>query len=526
MSDKKDYDAFWDIEKLVPSKKKSTLSSFSTKEKTVTVSISGEDFSDKERRKLTLNQIAAENAKPDVVYYPSGALIKKVKVTHCPDKFDFHANFKKAAELYFDFQGYECQFVPFYSFMPQYTQLTQPQKNYYFYWRTMLRSGKYIKTDYSYLYLYVYEILNLPERIPAEEGLRLLVNLWKNYRKDLPGIDSNMALWVQDFCLVYNLKAPMAEISDFIFDIMSVARFKEFYFSSYEDYGSAGVGALIAYLSDYDWRKGKYAGGDSKEAYTKHLMGAMGLFMKSFLIAGVYGIEGESVMERKDSAFRMALTTSCVKYHITVEYRKIAEEPFIRETVTSALKYTENKLRALLGVKSRLAVKALSSEYTHIIDSYFEELFEKVNRERIKASRPEYEKLYEAESEELSIDGADEIERASWQTTARLIVEEECEEELPIPQEPKAEAENTDSDAYGLSREEILFISLAYGENFEKMRELSSSQGSFPDAIADKINEVFSDNFGDVILEDVGEGYAVISDYREDVEKWLTKIMK
>jgi len=39
MSDIKDLDAFWDIEKLVP-KKKSTISTFSTKEKSVTVTIS------------------------------------------------------------------------------------------------------------------------------------------------------------------------------------------------------------------------------------------------------------------------------------------------------------------------------------------------------------------------------------------------------------------------------------------------------------------------------------------------------
>jgi NAD+ kinase len=43
---------------------------------------------------------------------------------------------------------------------------------------------------------------------------------------------------------------------------------------------------------------------------------------------------------------------------------------------------------------------------------------------------------------------------------------------------------------------------------------------------ADKINEAFADNFGDIILEDLGDGYAVISDYREDVKKWLTKITK
>jgi len=526
MSDIKDLDAFWDIEKLVP-KKKSTISTFSTKEKSVTVTISGEESADISRRKLTLTDKNVEDAKPERVYYPSGTLIKKVKVTHCPDKFDFHANFKKAAEIYFDFVGTECPFAPFYSFMPQYTQLTQPQKNYYFYWRTMLRHGKYIRTDYSYFYLFVYEIINLPERIPASEGLKLLIDVWKNYRKALPNIDAYMALWVQDYCLVYELPLPMEEISDFIFDVMSVTRFKEFYFSSDVNLDTHGVGAIVAYLSDYDWRKAKYAGGENKEAYTKHLMGAMGLFIRSFLGSTAYGIEDHTISVRNDNAFRMALTTSDVKYHIEIEYRRIAEEPSVRATVTAALKYTENKLRSLLGIKSRLAVKDLLPEYCRIIDSYFETLFEKVNRERKRANRPEYEKLYEAESGNLSIDGADEIERLSWETTARLVVEDEEKTEEQVTENIMAADTSDECDAsYGLSEKEVLFIRHAYNEDYEKMKELASELGSLPDAVAEKINEAFSDNFGDVILECVDDSYAVIADYREDVENWLTKIVR
>ena len=264
MPNKDDMDSFWDIKKLVPAKKSTAIPSFSTKEKTVSHTVSGDFDVDSERRKLTLSEKLVEGALPDKIYLREGGLIRSVTVKHVPDKFDFHANFKKAAELYFDFVGAEAPFAPFYSFMPQYTQLSQPQKNFYFYWRTMLRRGKYIKTDYSYFYLYVYEILNLPELIEPQKGIKLLVDAWKNYRKDLPNIDSNMALWVQDYCLVYNLPAPIEEIGDFIFDIMSVTRFKEFYFSSFERLGNEGVGALIAYLSDYDWRKGKYAGGESK----------------------------------------------------------------------------------------------------------------------------------------------------------------------------------------------------------------------------------------------------------------------
>ena len=533
MPNKDDMDSFWDIKKLVPTKKTTALPSFSTKEKTVTHTVSGDFDADSERRKLTLTEKQIEGATPERVYLREGGLIRSVTVKHVPDKFDFHANFKKAAELYFDFVGTEAPFAPFYSFMPQYTQLSQSQKNFYFYWRTMLRRGRYIKTDYSYFYLYVYEILNLPELIKPAEGLSLLVYAWKNYRKDLPNIDSNMALWVQDYCLVYNLPAPIEEIGDFIFDIMSVTRFKEFYFSSYESLGSEGVGALIAYLSDYDWRKGKYAGGESKDAYRKHLMGAMGLLIHEMLESDAIGIRGDAVSQKTDNAFRMALTTSSVKYRVTVKYRPISEETEVREIVTSALKYTENKLRSLMSVKSRLAVKGLDERYSKVIDSYFAELFEKVNRERMRANRPEYEKLYEAETEQLSALDAEEIERVSWQTTARLIVEDEIEGIATEPYyEPERTAKEETSSAekecedYGLSDKEIEFLTLAYNGEFIKMRELSAAEGTLPEAMADRINEAFCDNFGDIVLSDEGEGFTVISDYREDIKQWLTKIAK
>ena len=42
------------------------------------------------------------------------------------------------------------------------------------------------------------------------------------------------------------------------------------------------------------------------------------------------------------------------------------------------------------------------------------------------------------------------------------------------------------------------------------------------DAPAERINEAFADNFGDVILEDDGtSGFVIIEDYLEDVIEWL-----
>ena len=148
-----DRDDFWDIDKLVP-KKTTPLATFSTKEKVVDVQISlpESDSSDPafsaDSRKLTPPPASSkQESKCEISYTPSRGLLKRVSIRHTPDKYDFHANFVKAAELYFDFKTPPCDFASYYSYMPQYTQLNQAQKNYYFYWRFMVRRKKYIKTD-------------------------------------------------------------------------------------------------------------------------------------------------------------------------------------------------------------------------------------------------------------------------------------------------------------------------------------------------------------------------------------------
>lgn len=532
-----DRDDFWDIDKLVP-KKTAPLATFSTKEKLVDVEVSSPDeesdgtAASAESRRLTAppHASARPEAKCERVYTPTSGLLKRVSVRHTPDKYDFHANFVKAAELYFDFKTAPCDFVSYYSYMPQYTQLNQAQKNYYFYWRSMVRRKKYIKTDYSYFYLYVYEIINLPELIPAKQGLDMLLDVWCAYRKSLPNVDANMALWVQDYCLVYELECPLERIREFVFSVVGASGFKEFYLSDAETLGTEGAASVIAYLSDYDWRTGKFSGGENKEAYERHLIGAMSTLVSRLLLGGRILSEDWTTAKMERSAFRSALTTSAIKYRISVEYRPISEETELRGIVTSALKYTENKLRALMGVKSRLAVKELPSEYRALIDEYFVELFDKVNRERQRANRPEYERMYELEANELSVADADEIERASWTTTARLVEDiDEYKEDIAEEQKPERAPESAVDDGvdtYGLGKAQLSFIKAAFDGDIAGMRSVAAELGDIEDSIADGINEAFADGFGDVILESSDGGYTVIDDYKEEIRIWLSKILK
>lgn len=528
MSFDKEKDDFWDIDKLVP-KSKPNLSKFSTRQPTASYKADAPitEYSDgsataptvpKEERKLDLSAYKGVSKGDAVVYEPKNSLIKRVTVKKYIDKYDFYDNFRKSALLYFDVTAKECPFAQFYSYMPQYSQLTRSQRDYYFYWRSELRAGKYIKTDYSYLYLYVYEILNLPDKIPAREGLRLLVNVWREYRRALPRIDYYFSIWVQDYCLVYGLDAPTAELSDFIFDVINLSGFKEFYLSDITAMTKKSVYALVGYLSDYDPRQSRVAREGDTELYNTHLDSALSRIMSVVWHDCMRdGLMDKAATITRD-AFPSSLCTHSVKCKLTIEYLKLSDSDTLRRAVTASVRYIENKLRALLGVKSRLAVKDLPSDYMQIIDSYFEKLLENKKKKEIQMTAPAYERLYDAPTEKLSTASADEIESMSWSTTARIIdgVEEYEEDEPPIA-EPSVEedADASGADTYGLNFAEISVLrSLVLDE------EVDSATIS---AVAEHINEAFYDNFGDVILEFDGEAHTLIEDYREDVSEWLKK---
>ena len=544
----KDRDDFWDIQKLVP-RKRPEARPFVTERKSVLHTVEGESGTDDSSRRLTWSDIPVREASAEVKSYEpeQRGLIKRVTVIPSVDRFDFYGGFRKSALLYHGYSTPVCDFVPFYSYMPQYSQLTLPQKNYYFYWRSELLRGRYLKSDYSYIYLFVYEILNLPDKIPPKEGLELLVSLWREYRVALPRLDASLSGWVQDYCLVHRLAAPTERVRDFLSEAIAAAPLKEFYLSGASPADPRGTDALLAYLSDYDWRRGRYAGGEYAETYRRHMLGSMGELLDFMLRRGYIGSSGKTETLSR-SAFPSSLCTHAVKCRLEIEYTSLSADGELRREITAAVRYAENKLRALIGIKSRLAVKGLSPRFSELLDGYFDSLIRKERARRERENLPEYEKLYDAPREALSFSGADEIERLSWQTTLRLVEDTDLAPE-PLPKES---VEGTDLAIPDTERKSPAADTSLAGENGEKshpcVKNEAASKGEnaaryglsdadvslirealFGGAISDfaameRINEAFSDGFGDVILEPDGDAYIIIEDYKEELSEWISKI--
>ena len=525
-------DDFWDIEKLVP-KKRSSLRPFATEVRVSEHSSSPAiDESAATRapsdRRLSFGESIGNKQAESASYIPSGGgLIKCVTVKKYIDKYDFYDSFRKGALLYFDYNAPKCDFAQFYSYMPQYAHLTPSQKNYYFWWRSQMRIERYIKTDYSYLYLYVYEILNLPDKIPPKEGIKLLCRAWREYRAALPRIDAYFAIWIEDYCLVHGLPCPTDELSDFLFDCIGTAPLKEFFLSDINEVGLSGTDALLAYLSDYDWKRGKYAAEQLSSAllkdtsYRSHMIRAMYLLLSEIWNKAVLGGDAKTERLVRD-AFPGTLCTHSVKCKLEIEYVSFARSEELRAAVTAAVRYTENKLRALLGIRARLAVKDLPDEYQAVIDRYFSVYMAEEQKRRERAERPEYERLYEAPEVKMSLGGAEEIERLSWQNAQRLVVDEDeivyagdsvAEDVAVAPSVPdviEQKNEAVAASASPLGDEELGYLRRLLGLDAEV------ALTSPIDSLAERINEVFVDRIGDILLESSDDGYTVIEDYKEE----------
>jgi len=445
----------------------------------------------------------------DETYVPEGyGLIRRVTVRRLRDRYDFYDNFRRAALLYFDCRGENCDFVPFYSYLPQYSQLSLEQRDYYLYFRERIRCGEYIKTDYSYIYLFIYEVLNLPDKIPPSDGLLLLIRILREYRRAFPRIEAQLAVWIEDYCLVHRLPCPTAELGDMLHSLISISRFKEFYLGGLDFDSREVVDAMVAQLSDYDHSRARIFDGEERELLLQNFKGAMRAVLICLKKNGELDPAGALKILRRD-AFPMSLCTHTVKSKLEIEYLALEGCDSLRRAVTAAVRYTENMLRAVVGVKSRLGVTGLPDELRREIDEYFARQRMRGGSLAPKQEVPEYERLYSAPEERLSLTGADEIERASWSTTMRLVEYGEDAEPEPIAEEEPKTAEG------GLSDDDVALLRLAYAYTYE------GGTGCEDHASAERINEFFADSIGDVVLEFDGDFYKIIDDYKEDIEEWI-----
>lgn len=573
MSDKpknlSDIDSFWDLNSLLPKKRPVSPAPRQPNTDTALIDIGGNAESDsgtpipkrpeggisvssgahntaRRLNELSMKERAQEYRSkpldPYLIYTPKEGLIRRVEVSRWDSHYNFYESFRKDAERLFSRTSSECPHVSFFSYIPQYSQLKYSQLKWYLWWRDNVRRGVYMRTDFCYILLYIYEIINCPDLIEPERGLTLLSEIWLNYREEHRRIDSYMCEWLCDYCLINRLPCPTDKLEPILGDVVAAASLKEFYIDT-ADKNSAGAG-ILAHSSLYDWRKSRYVTSETLPIFAAHIKGAFEHVYREILSGDGGEFAKEIRVER--NAYDGALCVYDIKRTLAVEYVSYTRSPKFRFVVTDIIKYSENRIRMALGIKSRLKADELTDRLRASIDSYFDEhlpIPKKAKKARVDqdAASKEYERLYEPTSVTLSPENAFRIEAESWSTTelltsafddAEAALPKEEPMLMPIPavpafeEVPEALQSNSGEGEFESlicalgSAEKMALKHLAEG-NTDGVTTAAKSTGMLPDALADRINEAAFDIVGDSIIEPHEGGYRLISDYEGDIVKWL-----
>ncbi len=506
---------------------------------------------------VSTTKAKAHEDTPALSYTPDSRLLHVVEIYEWHSNYHYFDQFVRDAADYAGLVGKEAAKTPFFSYFPQYAQLNRRQRAWYLFWREQVRAGIYPETDYAYILLYLFELINLPaEGETAELHRDLMAKVWVAYRKTYPQLDHYACEWLCDYCLIHQLTTPVIHLLPALGQILSMALLKEFYLSSMISVGNeqvniASAKILLAHCCQYDYKKSKFYSGEHQALFDSIIPRAVAAVFPELI--GTGGQARRSDADRmlmpdaqvSRDAYVGALCAYSNKRRIKVSYISFSRSHDLRFLVGDMVRHIENRIRASILIRSRLTVHFLTPTLRKSMDEWLDRHLPApevaVRRAEMNRPRPEYEALYDLPHTKVSIESADEIEQSSWETT-KILVEAFSEEDQPLlPQETLRETPTTPvfaepepapmPEATTLSEHLLL---TALGDRAEFVRAVlrgdragqkayCTAHKKLPDAVVDEINDLSVEHeIYDMIIEEDGRGgYRVIEDYRDMVAKML-----
>ncbi len=517
-----DNDDFWDIERIMPPKVTAAFDSVDTDGVEISFGQGRGDCGTPipERRKIAKDIIASFEKKTSRLlfsYKPDIPLFEEVSIFAWPTKYPFYEKFVSDGEKYYRATYTDCTYTPFFSYMPQYNQLTVGQLRYYLKWRSGLRHGHFLKTDFSYILLFIYELLNLENVSTPEKRLTALCTVWLAYRSVFPELDRILSEWVCDFCLFHKLPPPTEKLSSILPNAAASASLKGFYFSNVKE----TLGKYISLTSAYKYEKSVYYQ-RNKSVFDAHVIPAA-----SYALSSADKSQAEENEPRKTKTSRDiyagALCVNEVKCRIDVTYYSTSRETKYKSQLSQLVKYCENGVRAHLGIKSRLSSTGLCDELKKYADEYFENNLppSETSAEKRKKDEDIRYALYETDTSDFTTGDALEIEERSWQITRELVPDWTEEEEITAEE---TEEKDTELSPYALllshlSPLQLEVLKLLYKGNVPEADALCRKNGAILSGITNEINDISASDTDDIIIEECD----VIDDYREMLADALTE---
>ena len=422
------------------------------------------------------------------------------------------AKFMENFEDDFDYRG------EFSYYFPTYQAMNNHQLRGYFSWRTKIRRGIIEKTSLSFVFVYIYELINRIGTDSPEEGFYALKNFWTAYNELDHRITRHIKLWIKDYVIYNNLdKSLLEDLFDADIDNATLTLL------NYKSHGPDEVFYALNFLSSYDLGKSRFFkqySGDVKNV-TYAVFDAL---------SDHYDKNGEETLCEK--FFGKFYNCVYLMFSAAVFYDQIRHEDFVYKVsdlckftckngkwkcesffrygnknrqIGALLKNIDFIMRQKYNYKSNLKEEKTTKTLTNIINKAIDEYHEKLR----EAARTQIE---------IDVSKLQNIRNTALETQDKLLVGEESEEAAAPEFSGEKAARENDTGPGGV---EYQFLRcLLYGRAYD---DLVRSKGTPLSVLVDAVNENFFDRFGDTVIIETENGPELIADYVEGLKEIIVE---
>lgn len=440
---------------------------------------------------------------------------------------------KRAKELENHIES-KSPFVPFMTYWPTYDSMTRDQSKWYFFWRNEVRHKRYPQTDLSYIFLYIYELINgIGWRDPFV-GYTHLMEVWVAYRGAFSKLDHYLVDWMSDFVRVTRLNVPLNETLSQIssrysgesWDMELLRRFREEPLAlSYE---------AISSLSNYEISRSKFymEGGQAViEKVLPKVLTIVDAYLKKQQGMRLIELFNPGAPRQQERAlFQSAVYDSSIYGEtILLSVSDISRHEPLREFITQIVRAAENKLRELTGFKHRLRGTQFDSEIEILIGRYLEkemgqepqnaksEPVIQIDELKLKQLIRESEAVQEMlTTEKEIIDRNNSSEEAPHENESRVRWERPVDAPDGLLTELQAVSDMLES----ISADQFSLLEVLAQNGWEKDEsDLPIAMGGLMLALLiDELNQETLNHLGALLIVQEGRNIIVEEDYRDELE--------
>lgn len=342
-------------------------------------------------------------------------------------------------------EGDPAPFVPFMSYWPTYGVMNESQREWYLYWRSEVRQGRFPDTDLSYVFVHTYELINGVGWRDPQAGFDQLKQLWIQYRARNPQLDGYMQEWLVDYKLVHQLDMPLSEILNISTGYLP-AEIQDMEMQRILQNRISDVSLnLLRRYYDYDITLSKFYRDGGQEVLEEVIPKVMVLVDSYLLRTRQAGIADQFIQDKPRTTervlFRKAVYDDTL-YGKTVplSYVPVGENSDFVQLVTRVFRCTENKCRELLGFRGRLRGKTLEPELAGLIERYLDKVY--AAKQADAAEKP----IIRIDAEKLTS-----LQQESEYVRKALTIEEDVDkvqETTPFEHQAAVEGEANDTVKY------------------------------------------------------------------------------